>query len=403
MRIAYLTVSMPFGPGEAFLIAEANEIRNSSHDLVIIPRSPKGVVSNSDAAELEHVTVYCPILSFLIVWTAAGVLIKYPKATFRAIKVILKPSGIKTLAKNIIVLPKALWLARYVKDNNIDHIHCHWSLTTATMAMVASRTSGVPWSMTCHRGDIADNNLLQEKVNRAVFTRFISHDGMEMAKNLGVHLPPENTCIIRMGTMITDEINGLKTRSTKFICPANLLPVKGHKHLIEAIRIVKKEEPSIQLDIAGSGPLEEDLKYQVKELDLDKEIRFLGQVPHEHLLSRYSKGDYMGIVLASVDLGDNIREGVPVCLIEALSMGIPAIATRIGGIPELLNNGAGLLVVDKDPTALAEAILQLIKDADLRQELSQTGYYRVANEFNVVNTTRQLLNRIASDDTFLRP
>ena len=70
----------------------------------------------------------------------------------------------------------------------------------------------------------------------------------------------------------------------------------------------------------------------------------------------YREGRVGMVVLPSVDLGNNLHEGIPVALIEAMSYNIPVVGTHTGGIPELLEGGAGLIVPDKDPAALADAI-----------------------------------------------
>ena len=155
--------------------------------------------------------------------------------------------------------------------------------------------------------------------------------------------------LIRMGVEIPTSLGtNILLAVPKLICPANLLPVKGHKYLIEAIKILKDMGIQISLEIAGSGQLEHELKAQTTSLGLDDYIHFAGQIPHNMLLQRYATGEISAVVLSSVDLGNNVREGVPVCLIEALAYGIPTIATNIGAIPELLSDGAGYLVPDKD-------------------------------------------------------
>ena len=100
------------------------------------------------------------------------------------------------------------------------------------------------------------------------------------------------------------------------------------------------------------------------------------------------------VVLPSVDLGHNLHEGIPVALIEAMSYGIPVIGTRTGGIPELLEGGAGLIVPDKDPAALADAIERYVRDPAFAAEVAGKGRQRVCESFNVVTVVSRLLERI---------
>jgi glycosyltransferase involved in cell wall biosynthesis len=138
-----------------------------------------------------------------------------------------------------------------------------------------------------------------------------------------------------------------------------------------------------RLDVAGEGHLESRLKGLARGLAIDDRVRFLGQVPHERLLAMLQERRVTLVVLPSVDLGDGLHEGIPVALIEAMSQGIPVISTPTGGIPELLRDGAGIMVPAKDPLALADAIERVINDAELQKRLSLAGRKRVEEEFSV--------------------
>jgi len=382
---------MPFGPRETFLIPEARNLQKRV-DLVIVPRSPSGRVVNKDALDLADCTVREPLLSFKILVTAFAFIVKHPFLCLRALLPLARSGSLGNFIRNLAVVPKAFWLAKYAKENGIDHIHCHWALTTSTMAFIASSASGVPWSMTCHRGDIAGNNLLAYKLKHASFTRFISQDGQQMAHTLA-NVRDFRECVIHMGVNVPDGCSLYQLEIPQIICPANLLPVKGHRYLIEAASILKSKGLKYKLLLAGSGPLENDLRELVSQLDLNDVVIFLGQISHDDLLSLYEKGEVFVIVLPSVDLGNNIREGIPVSLIEAMAYGIPAISTETGGIPELLK-GIGLIVKDKDPQALALAIEQVVCDRTLRDSMVVAGLNKVRSEFNVEETTSQLLEKV---------
>jgi glycosyltransferase involved in cell wall biosynthesis len=159
--------------------------------------------------------------------------------------------------------------------------------------------------------------------------------------------------------------------------------VKGHKYLIEAVAILKKQGLEVRLLIAGQGELCSRLQKQVQESRLCDQVRFLGQISHSELLGLYRDGNIGMVVLPSIDLGNGEHEGIPVSLIEAMSYGVPVVSTLTGGIPELLKDGAGLLVPPGDPLALAAAIELLIKDSRLRDQLAEAGRKRVMDEYSV--------------------
>jgi glycosyltransferase involved in cell wall biosynthesis len=297
------------------------------------------------------------------------------------------------MLKNLAVYPKGLWLAQIAEQWRAQHIHAHWAGTTASVAMVASNISGIPWSFTCHRWDIVENNLLCLKVRAATLARFINQKGLDMATSMGVKGLERKARVIHMGVELPELPSraGAKNRPPIIICPANLLPVKGHKYLIEAVALLKERGVQICLWIAGQGELRECLEKQVMQRGVSCQVRFLGQLSHLSILHHYAQGDVDALVLASVDLGNNEHEGIPVALIEAMSYGVPVVATAAGGVPELLYGGAGLVVPPQEPQSLADAIQSLISDHGLREQLGRAGRNRVEQEFAVENTVNEMV------------
>ena len=140
--------------------------------------------------------------------------------------------------------------------------------------------------------------------------------------------------------------------------------------------------------------MEAELKAMTADLRLQKCVRFVGYVPHNKLMELYHSGKIDLLVLPSVSLLHNCHEGIPVSLMEAMACGIPVLSTTTGGIPELLHDGAGVMVPPQDAGGLADALERLIRDPDLRRRLAVAGRRRVEEEFNVRVTTSQLADRI---------
>ncbi len=401
MKLLYITVSMPFGPGEEFFIPEVYELLRQGHEVLIVPRLPKGAIVNKDAVGLERHSIRRHLFSLSVLFVAVLEILRHPAAAMRAFALLFDSSGLLVLARNIGVFPKGLWLAHVAYKWRADHIHAHWARTTATMAMVASEMTGIPWSFTAHRGDIADTNLLATKTAKAAFTRFISQSGLHMAEGLGALRKPRSACVIHMGVELSaPPVLRTKTDSSFIVlCPANLSPVKGHKYLVEAMLILRNSGVCCKLLLAGAGGLQKELQDQVARLDLEATISFLGQVAHDRLLQLYRESGVDVVVLPSLDLGNNQHEGVPVCLMEAMAHGIPVVSTRTGGIPELLRDGAGILVPPQDPEALAEAIERLIRDSALQIQLGRAGRQRIEEQFAVERTVAGLVARIEATTT----
>ncbi len=154
---------------------------------------------------------------------------------------------------------------------------------------------------------------------------------------------------------------------------AHLADHKGHRYFIEAAGILKKRAPKIKLIIVGEGPLKIELTKQVKKIQVDDMVFFLGfreDIPQ---------------ILASLDLFvlSSYLEGLGSSLLDAMASRLPVVATKVGGIPEVVIAGeTGLLVPSRNPEALAEAILELYRDREKASCLGERGYEVVQQKFS---------------------
>ncbi|MGV8073274.1 MAG: glycosyltransferase [Syntrophobacteraceae bacterium] len=388
MKLLYITVSMPFGHGEAFFIPEVQELLRKGHELLIVPRSPKGTIANKDAAGLDQHSHCVPLLSRSMLLEAAVEFVRQPLIAIQAVVQIFKSRNFPILGKNLVVLPKSFWLARKARGLGVDHIVAQWGSTPATMAMLASELSGIPWSFVVHRWDIIDDNLLELKAGKSRFMRFISEDGYLLAQDICGKSFNGNGVILHLGVRMPDISPGPRQIQSppRLLCPAHLIERKGQEYLIRAIALLRQRGYNTRLQLAGDGEMRGSLEALVCRYGLQDAVEFLGQVQHGALLQFYETGKVDMIVLPT------LHEGIPVSLMEAMSYGIPCVSTTTGGIPELLRDGAGVLVPPKDPTALADAIEKLLQDHQLRDRTAKNGYRRVKEEFNVEKVAEDLIS-----------
>jgi Glycosyltransferase len=161
--------------------------------------------------------------------------------------------------------------------------------------------------------------------------------------------------------------------------------------LIEAIGILKQKGYNIKYYLFGDGPLRKDLEKTVNELNLENIIIFKGAIPHNQLLELYANNEVDCVILPSIVTDKGEQEGIPVSLMEAMAYKIPVISTNTGGIPELLDNDAGIIVEQRNSYELAEAIELLIRNKELRIKLGEKGYKKVAEEFYLPKIVTKLL------------
>ena len=280
-----------------------------------------------------------------------------------------------------------LFRSRRLRELRPDHVHAHWISASATLAMVAADRAGIGWSLTAHRWDIREANLLRAKARSACFVRTISEAGaQELRQRVGV--PGWSPVVLRMGVRLSGATATPRDGSElRLLTPANLLPVKGHRYLFEALAGLDR----VPLDVACEGPLRAELEKRARGLP----VHFLGAVSHTDVLSGLEAGRWDAVVLPSAPTPEGDREGVPVSLIEAMAAGVPVLSTECGAIPELVSEGAGLLVPPADPAAL-RAALERLRDPELRRSLSLAGRRRVETEFDVDRIAAQLAERFAA-------
>jgi|GEM_PF-550727 len=196
---------------------------------------------------------------------------------------------------------------------------------------------------------VIDTNFLSEKIE--IFSR------NEILEKLGI---PANKFVV--GT-----IGVLKER-------------KGIFYLIDAGKKVVEKYPDIVFLIIGKGPLEEKIRERIKSLNLEKHV-FL-QNCYERIAEIYRSIDLF--VLPS------LTEGVPAVILEAMAFEVPIVATEVGGIPEMIENGkSGILVPSKDSLALAEAIGKVYKNLDLAKKLAKEAKDKFEKYFTAEKMTKE--------------
>src|SRR6185503_17758796 len=145
---------------------------------------------------------------------------------------------------------------------------------------------------------------------------------------------------------------------------AALVPHKGQRHLIESAILVLPQVPDARFVIAGEGELRPALERQIKEHHLEKHVLLAGFRPD--VLSVHKAFDIFAM--------SSVTEGLGTSLLDAMACGKPIVATTAGGMPEVVADGrTGILVPPRDHTAMAAAIVRLLRDRSLRQEMGAAG------------------------------
>lgn len=290
--------------------------------------------------------------------------------------------------RNEFDLPAILRLAWAMKRKKCLLVHFH-DAHSAAVGSVAASLAKVPFRIITRRVDfpLKKNYFSRRKYMKNVDAIIAISEGVKKVLVEG-GVDPENVEVISSGidfSSFEEDSSALTSkdylhREFSFAVDdylvgivAHLADHKGHQYLIQATKILKQQAPKIKTIIVGEGPLSMELDRQAKELDVEDIIFFLGfrkDIPK---------------ILSSLDLFvlSSHLEGMGSSILDAMASRLPVVATKVGGIPEVVINGeTGLLVPPRNPSALARAILRLYSDKTLASRLGQKGYELVHRKFS---------------------
>jgi glycosyltransferase involved in cell wall biosynthesis len=172
------------------------------------------------------------------------------------------------------------------------------------------------------------------------------------------------------------QIDSVKSKNLKtllFCGRLNGKQQKGVDILLKAMPLILKEH-SVTLNIIGDGPRLEQYKMLAGRLGIEGSVRFRGFIPHEHMPEEYSNADLF--------VFPSRRESFGLVLVEAMAAGLPMVSTRVGAIPEVVEDGkTGLLVPPGDPEKFAQAVISLLNDSELMKKMGLAGKQKVREKF----------------------
>ncbi len=288
--------------------------------------------------------------------------------------------GPKAPLKAIGYLGEAVILIHLLKKEGITHIHEHFANPTALVALLAKVYGGFTYSLSVHGPDVfyrVDTALLGEKVREALFVRCIGRYCRSQLWRMVPHHMWGNFHIVSCGvdtgvyTPAPRKQNGVP----KILCVGRLTPAKGQHLLLEACALIKRSGRPFHLTLVGDGEDRKSLENLAAALGLSPMVTFAGALGQDEVMGHYREADLF--VLPS------FAEGIPVVLMEAMALGIPVVATRITGIPELIEDGRdGLLATPGSLGELADRLHLLLEDKELGVELGRAAVNKVRERYD---------------------
>jgi glycosyltransferase involved in cell wall biosynthesis len=259
------------------------------------------------------------------------------------------------------------------------------------VAELVKRFSGITFSFTAHAKDIylSRKQELARKIQAAEFV--LTCTGYNQKYLQDIYAGPTPIYLAYHGIDLS-KFNNLD-RAPHPAEPPLILSVgrfcdkKGFPYLIEACRVLKARGCTFRCSIVGWGPLRDDLERMIVELNLSDCVSLVNEMTQDQLVHLYMTAGMFVLPCILTDNGD--RDGIPNVLIEAMAMRVPVISTEVSGIPELVEHMEnGILVPEKNSTALADAIELLLSHPDLRSRFAEKGRAKVVKQFTLENNVR---------------
>ena len=247
----------------------------------------------------------------------------------------------------------ALAARRIAVDMRPDVVHAHWWFPGGVAALMVGN---VPVVITLHGSDVglaarsAVRPIAIGVGRRAAFVAAVSDPLLREARTV-MQLDPARSGVVRMPIAVdptlvpTPPADGPPWR---LVAVGRASPEKGFDVLLDALHIARRDGADVTLEIVGDGPERAALEAQCAQLGLRDAVRFVGPLPRAALYERMAHAH--AVVVPSR------HEGLGLVAVEALALGRPVIASEVGGLPEVVTPGTGMLVRADDPVALAHAL-----------------------------------------------
>ncbi len=299
-------------------------------------------------------------------------------------------------------------LMQLTAREKFDVIHAHWVLPNAPVAALVARQRNIPLVISMHGSDVfmAEKNRVFGSTARWCFDRAAwltacSDDLMQRALAIGAeenktelipygadakafHVLPQDAARVRA------ELK-LQRGEIMILAVGRMVHKKGFEFLIGAMPNILRDAPHARLVLVGYGDLRDELETQAHALGLNGHITFAGRVPRQEIPAYFAAADIVSVPSVRDEAGN--VDGLPNVVLEAMAAGKPIVASNIAGFPDVIEHEAsGLLVEEKNSDALANAIVKLARDKNLRERLGARGRVQVHENLNWEKVARKFTN-----------
>jgi colanic acid/amylovoran biosynthesis glycosyltransferase len=296
-------------------------------------------------------------------------------------------------------LHQATYIGTRLQELGVRHVHTHFAGMAARTAFWIRKFFGINYSLTVHANDIfVPPNFeigLSEILSSASAIIAVSDFA---AKQLRERFPENAERVHRI-------YNGIECAQFKpaqfgrlplILSIGRLISKKGFDVLIDACALLRQRGHEFRCEIIGEGPLFGELQSRIHRQDLRKDVHLVGPQTQSEIAARLSRATVLALP-CRID-PDGAMDNLPTVIMEAMASALPVVSTDIGGISEMVRDReTGLLVVQNDSVATADALSRLISDLELAQSFGGKGRKRAEEIFSIEKNVRALRDIIGSD------
>ena len=354
-------------------------------------RQPREPFTHDNVKKIKATVDYLPetLLAPLprLLYHNLQLAVKKPRDYFRAFQIAVRRFLRTRKSATIKHLLQAGYLVNhFLPGRGVIHFHAHFAHSPTSVAMFSSQLSGLPFSFTAHAKDIytSDPRQLREKMGLARFVVTCTEYNRRYLMNL---LQGQTAPVHRIYHGIDIDLFSRNEEERKPLPPYRLLTVarltskKGLPTVLKALRHLCDQGVPVKHTLIGDGDDRRKILSLIKSMGLSHVTQWLGTLPHHEVLEHYRQADLFVLGCEVAANGD--RDGIPNVMLESMAMGVPVVATNVSAIPELIqDHRTGLLVPPGQPEKMAQAMVRILTDIDLRKMVIAAARNRVANEFD---------------------
>jgi glycosyltransferase involved in cell wall biosynthesis len=385
MIIAYMS-ALYARASDSFIRGEVRQLRARGHTVYTFSArrgSLSELVSDDIRREYENTEYLVDGGISRLFLSGLKAFFRSPAKMFAAAKLAIRtsPPGLKAHLWQFAYLLEAALLAEHMRKKGVQHLHNHIAEGSATISMLASLLTDIPYSLTVHGPGEFDRAVflaLDEKIKRCRFVAAISEFARSQLYRWCDYQCWPKIHVVHCG--VSEEFLSQQPRPVtaggRLVCVGRLSIEKGHLLLVEAVGRLVTEGLHFEVVVIGDGPMKDDIKSLVEERGLKDHVRLVGWMSSEAVREE--------ILRSHVLVMPSFAEGLPVAIMEALALERPVICTHIAGIPELVQPGiCGWLVPPGSVEALTNAMREALQmPLDQLQKLGHSGRMRVAERHN---------------------